>query len=190
MMVSRISYIWMRVVSFVWGFAEASFFFFVPDIWLSYLVLRNSREGYLNIVLATAGAIIGGLGMYYWGFQEFGSARFFLDMIPAINSQMIEGVGVEMRAGSVLTAMQLGSITGIPYKIYAVWAGHLAEPLGVFAFYTAIVRGLRFFAVVAFADILSRILKPRIGKRAVLQVYVVSWMVFYCFYFYAVGLNL
>jgi hypothetical protein len=23
-----------RVVSFVWGFSEATFFFFVPDIWL------------------------------------------------------------------------------------------------------------------------------------------------------------
>src|SRR5258706_1708194 len=57
------------LASFVWGLAESSFFFFVPDVGLTFLALRNYRAALRATLAALAGALIGGALMYAWGFN-------------------------------------------------------------------------------------------------------------------------
>lgn len=174
-------------ISFLWGFAEATFFFFVPDVWLSRVVLTRGRAVLGSIALATAGAVLGGFVMYVFGAHGFAQAQAFLDAVPAIGGGMIADAGRQMQGGNAFAAMQAGSVSGGPYKIYAVWAGHLGLDPAQFALSSAAVRSLRFALVVAFAYIVGAALRRRLALRTVLRVHAVCWIAFYGYYFYALG---
>ena len=47
----------LRVAVAVWGFAEATLFFIVPDVLLSYVALKNLRAALLTCFIATGGAL-------------------------------------------------------------------------------------------------------------------------------------
>jgi len=49
-----------HAVAGLWGFAEATAFFVVPDVWLSAVALRNLPRGLTGAASATAGALVGG----------------------------------------------------------------------------------------------------------------------------------
>lgn len=176
-----------RWISFLWGFAEATFFFFVPDVWLSFLVLKMRKGIAVHIALATAGAVLGGLVMYAFGAYGFAQAQAFLDAVPAIGSGMIAETGRQMQGGNVFGAMQAGSVSGVPYKIYAVWAGHLGVPLLHFVGISAAVRALRFILVTGVIYMIGRVLRGRFSTRALLRINGVCWAAFYVYYFYALG---
>ncbi|MCL4677928.1 MAG: hypothetical protein KJ017_04960 [Alphaproteobacteria bacterium] len=176
-----------RLVSFLWGFAEATFFFFVPDVWLSFLVLKRRKGIAVHIALATAGAVAGGLLMYVFGAYGFAQAQVFLDAIPAIGPGLIETVGGAMQAGPVWLSMMNGGVSGVPYKIYAVWAGHLGVPPLDFAGISAGVRALRFILVTGMVYTIGRVLRGRFSTRTLLRINGVCWAAFYVYYFYAMG---
>ena len=174
----------IRLISFAWGFAEATFFFFVPDLWLTYLVLVNRGEGYKNIPFVIAGALTGGALMYVFGSESFATARVFLDAVPAISPALLDSAGEEMRAGNALAVMQAGSLSGVPYKIYAAVAGDMGLAVPLFAFYTVIARGVRFLLVTSLASLVGSALLIRYNLRAILIVNTGCWVVFYSFYLY------
>lgn len=174
----------MRTISFLWGFGEATFFFFVPDIWLTYLVLVNCREGYRNIPFVIAGALAGGAVMYLYGAYASDSARLFLDTVPAIGPALIDGARESMREGHPLVVMQAGSLSGVPYKIYAVVGGEIGLSPVLFAVYSVIARGVRFLLVTSLAAAVGYFLLKRMSVRTVLIVNTICWAVFYSFYFY------
>lgn len=82
----------IRLISFIWGFFEATFFFLVPDIWLSRIVIKSPKEAYINVAITTAGALAGGIIMYYMGTTMFEALFPFLDNVPAISKTMINDV--------------------------------------------------------------------------------------------------
>ncbi len=173
-----------RLISFIWGLAEATFFFLVPDIWLSRIAITSPREAYINVTIATAGAVLGGFIMYFVGLYAFEQLHKLLPLIPAIHSTMVENVGIELQHENPLYAMQKGSVTGIPYKIYALWAGHLEISLIIFITITTIVRSVRFTLVTIVAHGMSLVLKKCINTRNILSIHILLWIAFYIFYFY------
>lgn len=177
-----------RLVSFIWGFAEATFFFFVPDVWLSRIVLTNPREAYINIAIATLGAITGGAVMYYLGAQYFAQIEAALPLVPAVSTDMVDKVGADIGAHSLLYAMSQGMFAGVPYKIYASWAGHLSAPLLVFIVATIIARMARFITVTALAHLIRKALKKRLSQSVILRIHIGAWVCFYVFYFYTMGI--
>jgi len=48
----------IALISFIWGFAEATFFFFIPDIYLTRVALSQPKKAYLACCYATLGAIV------------------------------------------------------------------------------------------------------------------------------------
>jgi membrane protein YqaA with SNARE-associated domain len=54
----------INLVALIWGFAEASLFFIVPDVWLSFAGREKLSKGIRACVFALAGALIGGAVMY------------------------------------------------------------------------------------------------------------------------------
>lgn len=79
-----------------WGFAEATLFFLVPDVLITWLAVRRLRDGLWGSLAATVGALCGGLLMYAWGSHDAPGALTALDHVPAINAEMLAGVRTQL----------------------------------------------------------------------------------------------
>ena len=64
------------LIAGIWGFAEATLFFIVPDVWLTLIAVRRGLVPALAACgWALAGALAGGLAMYAWGVFDSAAAR-------------------------------------------------------------------------------------------------------------------
>jgi hypothetical protein len=83
--------------------------------------------------------------------------------------------------------MTIGSLSGVPYKIFAVEAAGAGLGLGAFAAMSVPARGLRFVLAVLLAYGIGRMLPADWGPRARLGLLAGFWAVFYAFYFAVLG---
>ena len=114
--------LWMAG-AILWGFAEATFFFVVPDLLLTAAVLVFGFARAFRFALTAAGAAaLGGAVMWIWGAHDPEAARGFLLSVPLIGEDLLLRVQSEM-AGIWPLELTLGAISGAPFKIYAVEAG-------------------------------------------------------------------
>ena len=171
-----------------WGFAEATLFFVVPDVWIGLLALFSWRAGLRAAVWAVVGALFGGALMYGVGAQlEPERGPRLLDAIPAISLAMIDRVEEEMREDGP-ASMLLGPIQGTPYKIYAWAAGEQGESLGAVLLWTIPARAARFLLTAVIAAICGSLV-GRVTSRLgwILGPYLLVWVLFYAGYFWAYG---
>jgi hypothetical protein len=175
------------LIAGLWGFAEATLFFLVPDIWLSFVaVKRGLRPGVAACAAALAGALAGGLVMYIWGAADSALAEAALMRVPAIDQTMISEVRGELATTGV-TAIFLGPLFGIPYKIYAVEAASAGLGPLVFLLISIPARLSRFLLVTAVAWAASALSARFIGPRLRISVLAAVWLAFYAAYFHAMG---
>jgi membrane protein YqaA with SNARE-associated domain len=166
------------IVPFAWGLSEAMFFFFVPDVWLTWLVFTTQERTKLRIALlcALTGAIIGGLLMYEFGSHaSYEQAASWLAHIPGIHRNLVDQVGEQVRqggAGSVFT----GILKGVPYKIYATQWGVNKGSIWLWVGVSILARGGRFLFSMLIARLISR-------TRARFFIFFVFWISFYILYF-------
>ncbi len=170
------------LVAGVWGFAEATLFFIVPDVWLSIVALRDRRAALLACAAAVAGALTGGVVMYEWGSRDPASASAVLAAVPAVARPMIDAVRNSL-ASTGLLSLFVGPPTGTPYKIYAVQSGAMGASLPLFLLVSIPARGVRFLLVALAASWASRrplaswtLFRKRVAAIAL-------WVVFYATYF-------
>jgi len=120
-------------IAAIWGLAEATLFFVVPDVAISFLALRSRRLALVACLWAFAGALVGGAVMYSWGRGSPGTAEATLERVPGVNREMVLRVRGELQESGA-AAVVLGPLKTTPYKIYMVEAGSLgASPLAVLA---------------------------------------------------------
>ena len=174
----------VRAVSFFWGFAEATFFFLVPDIWLTRIALSDTKEALINALIALAGAMLGGALLYSLGAAFFDELRQLLNYVPAISDRMIDRVGVSVQEDGVFHALMSAGFTGQPFKIYAAWAGHLT--LSPLSFFLAglIARLSRFVAVILVAWGARSVVGTFVNEQQLYGLHAGLWIAFYIFYFY------
>ena len=134
------------VVAAAWGFAEATLFFFVPDVLLSWVALSDWRRSLRACGWALAGALAGGVVMYAWGARDLAAAERALAWVPAISERAIGEVRSEIESRGEW-AVFLGPLSGTPYKIYAVEGAPAGLPLGRFLAISVPARLLRFVLV-------------------------------------------
>jgi membrane protein YqaA with SNARE-associated domain len=173
-------------VALGWGFAEATLFIVVPDVWIGLLALFSWRAGLRAVVWAVIGAVIGGALMFGVGAElDHDRSARLLDAVPAISPGMIERVEEEMRERGP-ASMLLGPLRGTPYKIYARTAGVQEHPLGAVLLWTIPARGARFVLVAAVAGLYGWLVR-RITPRTswLLGPYLLVWALFYVLYFRA-----
>lgn len=172
----------MYPLAFLWGLAEATLFFIVPDVLLSLLALKDRRRAWMASGYAVAGALLGGALMYAWAVHDPAHVRSLLVSIPAITPELIEQVRQQLGDWGY-ASLFAGAFSGVPYKIYAAEAGAAALPLAGFLAVTIPARALRFMLVVALVDWIAQRwagnLKPT--TRAVLTL--TCWVLFYGWYF-------
>lgn len=176
---------WIAAAALAWGFAEATLFFIVPDVLLSWIALDRPRRAWAACAWAAAGAVAGGLAMYLWGAAAPASALGVLDHVPAISPAMCDAVGEQVRDRGV-GAVFLGPILGTPYKIYAVQAGAAHLGLGPFLLASLPARLVRFLLVTGLTAGICQWLKRR-DPRGRRIAHAAIWTAFYAAYFAAVG---
>ena len=174
-------------VAGLWGFAEATLFFLVPDIWLTAIAVRRGlRPALLACLAALAGALLGGLAMYGWGVANPEAARAMLDRVPAIDPAMIAEVRRALGDDGV-TATFRGPLYGVPYKIYAVEAAGVGIGLALFLAVSLAARLLRFVLLTLGAWAISAALARHAGPRLRIGLLAGAWAAFYAAYFAIMG---
>lgn len=175
-------------MAFTWGLAEGTFFFFAPDIWLSWLALKSPKRAFSASFTTVVGALVGGI-VTYRGARRLGEVetRRLLTSLPAISGKMVDGVEGQLARG--LGRMVLGPLSGTPYKIYAARAGLRGDDLGAFLAWSIPARIPRFLAVAGGTAWVARRARKRFGRRPRLEkvIFFLGWMVFYAAFFARVG---
>jgi membrane protein YqaA with SNARE-associated domain len=169
-------------IAFLWGLAEATFFFVIPDVFLSFVAIFGGRRTWLHILAAIAGALAGGALMFEWAQSNPDQAHRAVARVPFIREKMFESVDNGLRTHG-LPAVFLGSIAGIPYKLYAVEAPKFSTARD-FLLATPPARAPRFLAVwLVFGGVAAWLRKRGNwqGPRLV-RLHAAVWMVLYAFY--------
>lgn len=172
------------VIAFLWGLAEATLFFIVPDVYLGFVALLHWRKGLLAILAAVAGAMIGGAIMYTLAAANGVAINQLLVRIPLISPEMVHTVAEQMR-GSGLVAMVSGPLQTIPYKIYAAQAGQQHLPLIPFLLVTIPARLERFLPVALGSAALGTAFKRFVQRHTplVIAAYGLMWVAVYVLYY-------
>ncbi len=168
------------LVALLWGFAEATLFFIVPDVWLTLLALRGTGRALAGSLYAALGALIGGSIMYFWGLMDPDTALAVMDMVPAVSRGLIERVRVEHSSMGIV-ALFVGPFSGAPYKLYAVMSGAMGIPLPLFAFISIPARLVRFVLLSVAAGAIARRV-PWDARRKFL-ITLLLWSLFYALFF-------
>ena len=172
-----------NLIAFLWGFAEATLFFFVPDVALSIIALSSVEAGFVASFYALAGALIGGVLMFYWGRADIKRVTHILEKIPAIRPKDIEKVRLDLHKKGFV-AILLGPALGIPYKIYASFAYEVTSTT-VFLLISVPARVIRFLLM---AWITPQWVKWLFAEYTYVQqvwIVLIMWGIFYVGYFIA-----
>jgi hypothetical protein len=169
-------------LTFLWGLAEGTFFFIIPDVFLSLVAIFDLRSSWKHILCALLGATLGGAILFHWAEQRPGAAHFAVAHVPFVRESMFAQVQDGFRKNGP-TAMAIGSVSGLPYKLYAVEAPQYCSAT-TFLLATPPARALRFLLVwFGFGAIAAWLRKSR-GMRTVtlLKIYAAIWFASYALY--------
>jgi membrane protein YqaA with SNARE-associated domain len=174
----------LDIAAFIWGVAEATLFFFVPDVLLSYIGLtRGIKAAARASIIAALGAVVGGVVMYLWSAGDPTAAREAVLAVPAISEEMV-GRAAEAMRGDWFGATMLGPLSSTPYKVYAILAPHAgAAPLPLFALASIAARLPRFLIVGCGVALIGQGLRRWLGDRQLLWVLAGAWLLFYAVFF-------
>ncbi len=171
-----------NVLAFVWGLAESTVFFIVPDVLLTRLALSDFRRACVAGLWAATGALFGGTAL--WFAARHDAAQFFLnafDWLPGISRGLIVRTAQALDAHG-LTAVATGALSGQPYKLYAVHAGAQDIPLTGFLIVSAVARFARFTLTTTVAWLAGRVLR-HLPEASRLRLHLYAWLIFYSCYF-------
>lgn len=168
------------IAGFVWGLAEASFFFIVPDVLISAVALRGGRAVFAAVLGSLLGACIGGAAMFLWSHADPASAHAAVDAVPFIPERLFE-LAQSLSADHGGLAILIGSFIGVPYKVFAVQA---PESLSLAAFlgWTLPGRATRFVLAAVVVSVLARKLQTRWRPRTLVVGLAVVWIAIYAGY--------
>lgn len=173
----------LDVASFIWGVAEATLFFFVPDVLLSYIgVKRGTKSAARASLIAAIGASLGGVVMYLWSTSDAASAREAVLAVPSISEAMAARAQAAMEE-SWFVATLLGPLSSTPFKLYAILAPAAGAPLWAFALASIAARLPRFLIVSIGASLIGQGLSRWLSEKQRLWVLIGAWLLFYAVFF-------
>ena len=173
----------LDITAFIWGVAEATLFFFVPDVLLRYIGLkRGAKDAARASIIAAIGAAIGGALMAAWSLADPAAARAAVLAVPAISEAMADRAAAAM-ADNWFVATLLGPLTSTPFKLYAVLAPHVGASVPAFALAGVIARLPRFLIVSIGVALIGRVLTPRVSAQAQTWLLAGAWVLFYAVFF-------
>jgi hypothetical protein len=172
------------LIGAVWGFAEATLFFIVPDVWLGFVAIFARRWAGGVVVAAIVGAAIGSVVLWYWSLASGPVVSRLLLELPGLNEvDLVQARGALVSQGA--PAIAFAWLQAVPIKVYVHEAALVGVPLADVLAYVAFNRLVRLGLVVALAAVVGRVLETMIRARAAVAVvgYVVLWLGLYAAYY-------
>ena len=175
---------WPVIIGFLWGAAEGTAFFVVPDVYLGLVALFNWKQSLWAMAAAVIGAMLGGSVMYMIAMNDLAAVNLFLTRIPLIDAGMVADIANKMQTDGLITMIN-GPLRGVPYKLYAVQAGGQSLPYLSFLLMTVLARLERLLPVTLLAGGLGRLFSGFIEKHTglVVGIYVFIWGIIYFLYY-------
>jgi len=170
-------------LSGIWGFAEATLFFILPDVLLSYYALDKKHNLTRLCCITLLGALLGGGVMYCWGQYNFDTAYHLVESVPAINDELMATVHEQLKSSGVL-AVFTGPLQGLPYKTFAVQASAAHISIIEFLLMSIPARLVRFLVIAYVARWIAFNLLRHLQRRHLVAVWSGVWLVVYALYFY------
>jgi membrane protein YqaA with SNARE-associated domain len=169
-------------IAFFWGLAEGTFFFVIPDVFLSLVAVLDFRRTWKHVVCAVLGATLGGAILFQWGQQNPADAHAAMERVPFVRESMFARVNQGLRSDG-LPDLAVGSMSGIPYKLYALEAPRYFSAT-TFLLATPPARGLRFCIVWYIFGAAAVWLRRFRGLRtaSLLKIHAGVWFVVYAVY--------
>ncbi|RPI14072.1 MAG: hypothetical protein EHM60_07620 [Lysobacterales bacterium] len=167
-----------------WGFAEATLFFVVPDVLLTWLAGFRPRLVWRAVAACLVGALAGGAAMYVAALQWPGAMRALLEFVPAIGGSLVADTASALHA-DYASAMLRAGFTGVPYKILAVESGGQAQGLATFLAWSVPARLSRWLLMVLAARGIAIVVR-RCSQRAdriLWALWATVWGIVYIVYF-------
>jgi hypothetical protein len=174
------------MAALLWGVAEASLFFIVPDLLISYLAMtRGFKAGAWASLFAALGAVVGGAIIFLWSAHDPLGAHRAVATVPAISEAMIAEAQADIDANGWFVAALKGPLTSTPYKVYALLAPRTGAPLAAFAPAALPVRLPRFLFVAAVFALIGQAIGRRLDRRILLAAFTSGWLLFYGWFWVA-----
>ena len=178
---------WLAAAA-AWGLAEATLFFVVPDVLLTWLAAFRPRLAWRAVAACLAGALAGGVVMYLAAADAPLRMRTLLDAVPAVSSTLVAQTGsaLELEYGR---QMLRAGFSGVPYKILAVESGAQAQGLATFLGWSVPARLPRWVLVVLLARGAAAIIRTRVARpdRMLWGLWAALWSIVYLVYFSVMG---
>jgi membrane protein YqaA with SNARE-associated domain len=181
---------WAARVGFLWGFAEATLFFIIPDVVLGAVALFAPRAAPRVLTYTLAGALAGGALSYGVASElQPSQSEAVLDGVPTVKDTAIRRVEREMRDDGARSIVYGPLRMGTPYKLYARAAAVEDEGLGSFILWSIPGRLERMLPVTLLAALVGLLARSQIAARprTVLALYGALWLAVYVVYFVRVG---
>lgn len=105
----------------LWGFAEATLFFVVPDVLFTLTTLFAARRGLWQMGVSILGAVLAGAVMYSWAATSPAQARAVVAAVPFVGEKIITPFERRWDEGGTW-ALFRNPLGGVPYKVPAVLA--------------------------------------------------------------------
>lgn len=170
------------LAAFIWGLAEATFFFVIPDVFLSFVAILDWPRTWKHILAAIGGALLGGVLLFHWASGNSGAARAAVARVPFLRENMFAKVDDGFRNQGLLSVL-FGSVSGLPYKLYAVEAPKFTSQ-AEFLLATPPARAVRFLLVWAGFGVVASWLRTR--RRwpvsRLMKIHAALWIASYAFY--------
>jgi hypothetical protein len=170
---------------FAWGFAEATVFFVVADLAVSWIAMRRGlKPGLAAALAASVGAVLGIALVYFWAAREPAAALALVDGVPFVTPELIQSLRANLEEQGP-AAVLIAGVTGVPIKIAAALAPGAGIGPALFLAVGAAQRLERFVAVALLAAIVARLLRGRLSERSLTALWAALWALFYALYWTA-----
>lgn len=177
---------WPLMVGLLWGAAEATVFFIVPDVWISFMTLRGVPHGIRAFVGAVPGAVAGGTALAIFARSDPEAARALVDAVPGVTPEVMARAA-DLAGAAQPWGMILGSVSGLPYKTFAVLLAS-EMPLGAFAAASILARTPRFVLTILIVWAVARMLPAGVTLRQKSAILGMVWVSIYAILFWSIGL--
>jgi membrane protein YqaA with SNARE-associated domain len=150
------------------AFAESSFFPVPPDIMLIPMSLARPDRAWRYAAICTLTSVAGGLLGYFIGAALYDSIGHWLIQLYGQGDKVEAFRAAYNQYGAWIILLK--GLTPIPYKVVTITAGFAGYSLALFALFSLITRGGRFFIL---AFLLSRY---GLRARAMLEERLAFWV--------------
>jgi membrane protein YqaA with SNARE-associated domain len=174
-----LSRIWIGAL---WGLAEATVFFLVPDILITTSALFSPKRSFAQMIAVLIGALLGGALLYTAADTYPAEAKNVVLNVPFVKMHTLEQAERELQDRG-LWALCLGAFSGVPYKTYAVSAPRFA-PFEMFMAMSLPARLSRFLVSWGSGSLLGIFFRRQIeaSPSAALGLLAICWIGFYTYY--------